>query len=191
MPGLRRRLPRWLAPSALALALASPLAAAPLPVKYEATELEVKAAFLYHFAQLVSWPEAVDDGTKPIVIAVVGPDPFGNRLEATIGAETVRGRALRIVRAERFADLPSVPHILFVGATDPPDVREALAAAGKSPVLTVGVRKGFAVEGGIIEFRMTPDARVAFDINAKAAEAVGLKLSSQLLKLARIVESRR
>lgn len=180
---------------ALAVAIlvlgATRLAAAPATPRYEATESEVKAAFLYHFAQLVSWPESVDDDTKPIVIAVLGPDPFGKRLEATIGAETVRGRAIRIERVERFTDLPRVPHILFVGATDPPDVERALEAAGKSPVLTVGIRKGFALEGGMIEFRVTPDARVAFDINAKAAEAAGLKLSSQLLKLARIVESRR
>lgn len=190
MPGLSRSWGRALVCAALA-AGSGPLAAAPAAARYETTEIEVKAAFLYHFAQLVTWPEASDDGTKPIVIAIVGPDPFGKRLEATIGSETIRGRALRIERVERFADLSRAPHILFVGATDPPEVREALAAAGRSPVLTVGIRKGFALEGGMIEFRLTPDARVAFDINARAAEAAGLKLSSQLLKLARIVESRR
>lgn len=177
---------------AAACALAAvPVGAGPAPARYEATEIEVKAAFLYHFAQLVSWPDAADDSARPIRIGVLGPDPFGPRLEATIGAETVRGRAIKIERVERFADFASPPHILFVGATDPPDVERALVAVGKAPVLTVGVRKGFALQGGMIEFRMTPDARVAFDINARAAEAAGLKVSSQLLKLAHIVESRR
>lgn len=179
---------RALALAAAALA-ALPAGAGPAPAGYQATENEVKAAFLYHFAQLVSWPDAADDSSRPMLIAVLGPDPFGARLEATIGSETVRGRALKIERVERFADLSGPPQILFVGTTESPEVERVLAAVGRAPVLTVGVRKGFALQGGMIEFRMTPDARVAFDINLRAAEAAGLKVSSQLLKLAHIVES--
>jgi YfiR/HmsC-like len=172
----------------LALLESGPAASAAV-AGYEPTELEVKAAFLYHFAQLVTWPDAADAAsTSPIVIAVLGPDPFGDRLEGTIGDENVRGRPIKINRVEKPADLSTAPHILFIGSNDASEVARDLAAVSKSPVLTVGVVKGFATQGGMIEFRLTPDSRVAFDINVGAVEAAGLKMSSQLLKIARIVE---
>jgi hypothetical protein len=159
---------------------------------FEPTEIEVKAAFLYHFAQLVTWPDAeiTASDSKPIVVAVVGRDPFGRRLEAIIGRESVRGRPIKIERAARVADLAALPHILYVGATDRAEVEASLAAVAGSPVLTVSAMKGFAEAGGMVEFRVTPDARVAFDINLRAVEEARLKMSSQLLKIARIVEKR-
>jgi YfiR/HmsC-like len=158
------------------------------PAPLEPTEIEVKAAFLYHFAQLVTWPDTPESGPEPIVIVVLGQDPFGPRLEATIGDETVRGRPFKIERVLTPADLPASPHILFVGSSDVAEVERALGAVARSPVLTVGVVKGFAQRGGMIEFRLTADSRVAFDINLRAVGASGLKMSSQLLKIARVVE---
>jgi YfiR/HmsC-like len=159
---------------------------------YEPTEIEVKAAFLYHFAQLVTWPDSPEAGpAAPLVIAVVGPDPFGDRLEATIGDETIRGRPLKIERVAKAADLSAIPQILFVGSADAAEVQRALEAVAKAPALTVGVSKGFARQGGMVEFRVTADSRVAFDINLRAVSAAGLKMSAQLLKIARIVDPAR
>ncbi len=176
-----------------ACVLALPGAAArPSSAKGQPTEVEVRAAFLYHFAQLVTWPESADTGAAaPIVIAILGRDPFGSRLEATIGTATIRGRPLRIERAATPADLTVAPHILFIASSVLIDVERALAAVEGSPVLTVGIKKGFARQGGMIEFRLTADSRVAFDINARAVGAAGLKMSSQLLKIARVVEGAR
>jgi len=172
--------------------LAALLACSFVGASREPTELEVKAAFLYHFAQLVTWPEPANvDPAAPVVIGVVGRDPFGDRLEETIGRELVRGRPLRIVRAATAVDLVPAPQILFVGAGDLAEVSRSLAALGNAPVLTVGSVKGFAQQGGMIEFRVTADSRVAFDINVVAVEASGLKMSSQLLKIARIVRAAR
>jgi hypothetical protein len=56
------------------------------------------------------------------------------------------------------------------------------------PVLTVGEASEFAQAGGIVGFRVTPDGRVAFDVNVEQAERSGLKLSSQLLRVARVVK---
>lgn len=153
------------------------------------TETEVKAAFLYHFAQLVTWPEAPGaDPAAPIVIAVLGRDPFGERLEATIGRETARGRPLRIERFAKTSEIVAPPQILFVGASDLAQARAMLAAVKDGPVLTVAALPGFAHAGGMVEFRITPDSRVAFDINLRAVERAGLSMSSQLLKIARVVE---
>lgn len=179
---MRRAPPARLAALAglLLLAPVSTRAADPRPP----TEIEVKAAFLYHFAQLVTWPKEAEG---PVVVAVVGRDPFGDRLEATIGGQSVRGRPIRIERASRPGGLASVPHVLFVGAASMPEARALLAEVPRGAVLTVGATPGFAGGGGMVEFRVTPDARVGFDIDLVAVDQAGLSMSSQLLKIARIV----
>jgi hypothetical protein len=165
-----------------------PAAAGPAAAPYAATETEVQAAFLYHFAQLVTWPDEPWTGASPpLVVAVLGRDPFGDRLEAIIGRQSVRGRPIRIVRARTLQDLSLTPNVVFVGAGRLTEARRILAALPQAPILTVASVPDFAAHGGMVEFVLTPDARVTFDINLRAVERAGLKMSSQLLKIARNV----
>jgi hypothetical protein len=151
------------------------------------TEYEVKAAYLYNFAKFVEWPaDTFKDANEPFVIAVVGRDPFGTALDQLLAGKTVNGHPVEI---RRVAD-PSQArgsHIVYVAAPEDGTVPLALRRVSGDGVLTVGDGQGFAARGGIIGFR-TEDRRVRFDINAHRAERAGLKVSSQLLKLARIVE---
>lgn len=170
---------------ASAVLLARPpasMAAAPPPEEYE-----VKAAFLYHFAHLVEWPGQPAPG-DPFVIAVVGIDPFGNTLDEVLAAKSVRGQPVRVQRFPGPAQIDGARvHILFVGRGADESMRRSFPILAGQPVLTVGESASFAERGGIIGFRVTPDGRVAFDINLQRAERSGLRMSSQLLKLARIV----
>lgn len=152
-------------------------------------EHEVKAAFLYHFAHLVDWPEpAAANG--PLVVGVVGRDPFGSALDQIKG-KSVRSRPIEIKRFATPAELdPRACHVLFIGG-DADTVERALGVVGSAPVLTVGEAERFAERGGMIGFRVTPEGRVGFDINLRRAERAGLRLRSQLLKLARIVGEKR
>ncbi len=170
-----------------AAALASPSApgaATPAPPR----EHEVKAAFLYHFSQLVEWPAGATSAGEPFVIGIVGPDPFGSALDQALAGKSVRAQPIRL---RRFRTVDGVDaarlHVLFVGGSDAQLHERALDAVGRQPVLTVGEADGFAERGGMIGFRITRDGRVGFDINTRRAEAAGLRMSSQLLKLARIV----
>jgi hypothetical protein len=119
---------------------------------------------------------------------VLGRDPFGGRLEATIGDEKVRGRRIAISRAASAGQLGAPPHILFIGLDDARAVKAALARFRGTPALTVSAAEGFARAGGMIEFRLTADQRVRFDINLEAVQRARLTMSSQLLKVARIVK---
>jgi len=158
----------------------------------EPTEYEVKSAFLFHFARLVAWPgwPSPSDPGEAFEIALVGGDPFGDALESTIGESQVQGRPIRIRRVPSVAALPRLPQLLFVGDADEAAARRALAAVRGHPVLTVGEASGFAQRGGMIGFRLTPDGRVTFDVNLARAEESGLRISSQLLRVARVVEAR-
>ncbi len=70
-------------------------------------EYHVKAAFLFHFAQLVEWPsEAVDGSGKSLFLCTLDDDAFYDELENTIqgkqiGERTIRIRHIHISQANR------------------------------------------------------------------------------------------
>lgn len=175
--GLRRRALRR---AAGVLALLWGLAAA------HATEIpreyQIKAAFLYNFTKFVDWPDACfASDAAPIVIGVLGDNPFGEELEAAVRARRVHGRPL-IIRFVRSVEDIAGMHLVFV----PRGEEARFEAACPSPIdglLTVGESAPFAARGGMITFQ-TADDKVRFEINVGAAERAGLKISAQLLKLA-------
>ena len=149
-------------------------------------EYQIKAAFLYNFAKFVEWPpEAFSDAKSPIVIAILGEDPFDPSLEEIIAGKTVQGRPL-VVKHWKNLDGSWQCHILFVSASARGFLGDIFQKTGLSNVLTVGEMEGFAQRGGMINFILFEN-KVRFEINHKAAESAGLKISSKLLSLARKV----
>src|SRR5690242_6746479 len=64
-----------------------------------APEYQVKAVFLFNFAQFVEWPAgSFQAADAPFVIGVLGQDPFGAQLDAVARGETVGQRPLAIRR---------------------------------------------------------------------------------------------
>lgn len=173
----------------LAGALAALLAGARLdrPARAEApTEYQVKAAYLFNFAKYVEWPRGTfKTEDAPIVIGVVGEDPFGEALDDALEGKVVEGRKLV---AKRFASAEDArgAQIVFIAASEEPRLRQDLATLSGRSVLTVGDVDRFAERGGIAGF-YTEGSKVRFRINVAAAARADLKISSQLLKLARIV----
>lgn len=152
------------------------------------TEYEVKAAFLYNFARFVEWPpDALR--AEPFVIAVLGRDPFGTVLDETVFGKTVAGRPIQVRRASRVDEVRDA-QIVFVSASEGPNMPAILKALERPGVLTVGDVEGFAERGGAINFTMQA-RKVRFEINPVRAEQAHLKMSSQLLKLATLVASPR
>lgn len=173
------------------VALAACLGCGALPLRSHAlpaapTEHEVKAAFLYNFARFVEWPkEAWASPDQPFVVGVLGEDPFGETLDRTLAGKTVAERPI-VVRRLSSSEGAHEVQILFVSSSEGPRLARILYALTDIPVLTVGEPSGFAEQGGMIGFR-TEDRRIRFDINTERAQRAGLRISSQLLKLARIV----
>ena len=153
-------------------------------------EYEVKAAFLFNFALFTEWPaDAFESKDAPLVVAVVGEDPFGKALDRALKGKKVGGRALRLERYEDAEHLGKC-HMLFVPAGEVGHMKAILGACEKRPVLLVGESADFAVKGGAFSFYIE-ERRVRFEINPRAAERRELKVSSKLLKLARIVKEER
>lgn len=150
-----------------------------------ATEYDVKAAFLYNFTRFVEWPPDAITRSEAFVIGILGRDPFGDALDAAVRGKKAFQKEFAI---RRFATGREAlgSHILFISASEEPRLPLVLRELEGASILTIGETDGFARRGGMIEFRIESN-RVRFDINVVAAERAKLKLSSQLLKLARVV----
>lgn len=149
------------------------------------TEYQVKAAYLYNFAKFVEWPpEALPEG-QPFVIGILGQDPFGSILDEAVAGKTVRDRRIVVKRYAK-VDEAAEANILFISDSEGENVFRILKRLGQAPILTVSDLGRFADEGGMVQLVMDQN-RVRFAINVAAVERAGLKPSSQLLKLARIV----
>jgi len=150
-------------------------------------EYAIKAAFLYNMASYVTWPAAAPGGAdEPFVIGVLGTDPFGAMLDEIAATKTVEGRKIVVRRFRGLADLAPC-HVLFLTATEAKHLEPVLQKVGASPVLLAADTQGAATRGVHVNFFIESN-KVRFEVNAEAAQRAGLRLSSRLLRLARIVE---
>jgi hypothetical protein len=150
-------------------------------------EYEVKAEFIPLFASFVTWPtEAFSDAGAPLVIGVLGDDPFGEALDRAVRKESSgEARKMVIRRSRQWQDLKGC-HILFVGKSERDRLSQLLKNVDKLNILTVGEMEGFTQAGGVIKF-FIQGSKVRFEINVEAARRNGLKISSQLLSLGKTV----
>lgn len=151
-----------------------------------AAEYEVKAEYLYNFGKFVSWPQEALTTEDPLVICVVGKDPFGAVLDETVRGKTVQERPLevrRLATTERVREC----HILFVPAAEEPRLPQIRRNLEGANVLTVGETEEFVRKGGGAIALLTRGQKVRFEVNLRSARNAGLELSSQLLKLASAV----
>lgn len=148
-------------------------------------EYSVKANYLVRFAAFVEWPAgAFADARSPVVICVLGRDPFGQGLDRAAASQTAYGRVLH-VRRPTTPEAAAACHILYVGADG-----AALATALESlPGRLTVTDAAVAPRRGMIHF-VVSDNRVRFHIDQAAANRSRLTLSSRLLNLALSVQGR-
>ncbi len=150
-------------------------------------EYAIKAAYLYQFCRYVEWPsQSFADAAAPLVIGVLGMDPFGAILDEIARTKRIENRPIAI---RRFASAANYEfcHILFVASSAGPEQTAAVVKKTRgTPVLLVGEEPGFAEHGGTGNF-FQEDNRICFEINVEAAKRNRLKISSKLLSLAKII----
>jgi hypothetical protein len=148
-----------------------------------ADEYPIKAAFLFNFAKFVEWPpDAFKSPGDPLVICVLGQNPFGSALEDVVREKTIANRPF-VVREVSNAQQASKCHMVFVSSSERKHLHSLLDELKGRCVLTVGEADDFIENGGIINFKLK-DARVRIEVDAKAASRARLRISSKLLSLA-------
>ena len=151
-------------------------------------EYQVKAVYLYNFTKFTDWPaNTFASASAPLVIGIVGEDPFGKTLDDLVKGEVVDLHPLVIKRLQPGDDLRYC-QVLFICRNEKDQMSALLQKLKGSPVLTVGDTNGFAEEGGMINFVIVEET-VKLEINQAAAEEAGLQISAKLLKIARTVKS--
>lgn len=152
----------------------------------DSSEYLIKAGFIYNFAQLVEWPpSAFPQSDSPIVIGILGSDPFGTTIDRIVENKKIHGRGLVIKRVKWGTDLKDCD-ILFVSSSETARIDELIHAVKGMPILTIGETPSFARRGGVINL-IVEDNKVRFEVNVDAARQAGLNISSRLLALARII----
>jgi hypothetical protein len=171
---------KHLAPFLLACAMPA------LAVPQAPSEYQVKAVFLFNFAQFVEWPqESFAAADAPFSICVVGKDPFGAHLDEAVRGEAVQGHPLAVRRYGKAAQVDSC-HILFIGGSNLGELDGILATLEGRSILTVSDIDRSAERGAIIQFSSDRN-RLRLRINIDKAKSAGLVLSSKLLRPAEIV----
>lgn len=160
---------------------------APPQKRIATNEHEIKAVFLFNFAQFVEWPaKDLPEPNSPIVIGILGKDPFGSYLEETVKDEVVNGHPLLIEHYTSTEDIKTC-HILFITPSKTIRFTDIIKALEGRNILTVSDGSNFTKQGGMIRF-VTENNKIKLIINLQAVRASGITVSSKLLRLSEIVD---
>ncbi len=148
-------------------------------------EYELKAGVLFHIIEYVEWPKGALSNSPPAIqIGLIGQIPFADALEVLNG-KIIQGREL-IVKRVSDAQTAADCQVLFIGASEKPRIPEIVAGLKDRPVLTVSEVEGFAEQGGMVNLIAGPN-RIVMEINREVANRAKLSMSSQLLKVAKLI----
>ena len=150
-------------------------------------EYQLKAEFMERFTRFIEWPAAspVNDAQTPFAICVAGEDPFGPFLRNLAATRRIKSKSIAIRTVSTGGTFDGC-HILFIPSSERAHAAEIVRRTSDRPILTVSDSNGLGEAGVMINFYEAAD-KVRFEINAHSAEKSGLRISSKLLKLARVV----
>jgi hypothetical protein len=147
---------------------------------------QLKAAFLFNFARFTDWP-ALDPGA-PLVLCVLGDEQVFSELSSVVRGQAVNGRHINVSKLSAGATIRTC-QVLFVSAPEVTTNTQLLDTARTLPVLTVSDSARFAESSGIVEL-FVDAGRMRFAVNLDAAQRTKLRLSSNLLAIAKIVRDK-
>jgi hypothetical protein len=168
-----------------AFAVALVFFAGPACAAEPAVAAAVKATYLVKFAHYVTWPpSAVNGPDSPLILCIVGRDPFGNAIDRAAQGDHVDRHPL-VVRRMPTIDRGSGCHIAFIAGRV---AEQAVRLIDGTPVLSVTDAEETRTRG-IVHFELRA-GHVGFHLDDLAAQHGGLTINSRLLAIAVTVRSR-
>ncbi|MDB5284873.1 MAG: putative transrane protein [Bacteroidota bacterium] len=155
-----------------------------LPPDEDNEEYNIKAAFIYRFTNYIDWDSLIPG--KEFTIGIIGSSPVKSQLDEIAKTKTVKDKKIIIVQFNKPEDIGPC-QILFISQKTSFHLGDILAKVPGKGTLTISEKEGYAKKGAAINF-IEVDNKLKFEANPKGISAAGLKASSQLLKLAIIVE---
>jgi YfiR/HmsC-like len=142
----------------------------------------LKAVCMYNFTRYIEW--SIEQSENEFVIGIIGPSAIDKPISEIARTNTVNNRKIVIKHFSKPEDI-SYCHMLFIPRSCPVPLQSILDRAGKG-VLVVSEEPGFARQGAAFNFIPVHD-KLKFEANLKAINAAGVKVSSQLLRLAIVI----
>ena len=150
-----------------------------------ASEYEVKAVFIFNFTQFVEWPSSsFSSAQAPLVIGVLGDNPFGSYLEDAVAGEKAHGHPI-VVYYYKNPDEVEACNVLFINQSKSNEMSNIMAKLSGKGVLTISDANGFLQQGGIVRF-FTKNNKISLQVNLDAAKSANLDISSKLLRICEI-----
>lgn len=152
--------------------------------KMEGKEYELKAAFIYKFTNYIEWdPQIANDN---FIIGILGTSPIESKLTEIANTKKVNNKKIIIRKYNKPAEI-GLCHILFISQNTSGPLKDIISKVAGKGTLIISEKAGYAAQGTGINFILANN-KLKFEANPKALNAAGLKASSQLLKLAIIVD---
>lgn len=171
------------------LLLSGTLLAKPVPSLVNAQdtisiEYKVKAAYIFKFFKFFEWNNS--DSTipkQPFRIGVIGDSPIYAALE---NLSKISGGEGIIPKKINVGDSLEGLHLLFLSKSSSDSLQKVTQESQSLNILTVGEETSFCLKGGAVNF-VIENEKVKFEINRQAVKKAGIKVSSRILKAAKLV----
>ena len=147
-------------------------------------EDRMKAVFIFNFTKYIQWSDNDTSGT--FEIAIIGSSNIIDPLKEIAKNKFINNKQIKIKNCKDIQDIIT-PHILFISISEKNNLDKILQKVKNKNILTISDCKGFANKGVAINFVIVK-GKIKFEINTRAIESAGLQISSQLLKLAILVQ---
>ncbi|MBF0228667.1 MAG: YfiR family protein [Desulfamplus sp.] len=161
----------------------------------EPSKQEIQAAMIIKFTDFIEWSsDSFDKTSNNFTIAILGKNEYQGLFEPFID-RLFYGKQLKIIHYPAieniYTDIYTIGkiQILIVSSSEKKEIKPLLDKLKGKPILTIGDFQGFAQNGGIINFFKKANNKIGFEINMESKELSGIKISSHLLKLAKIINS--
>lgn len=161
----------------------------------EPSKQEIQAAMIIKFTDFIEWTsDSFDKTSNNFTIAILGTNEYQGLFEPFI-ERLFYGKQLKIIHYPAieniYTDIDTIGkiQILIVSSSEKKEIKPLIDKLKGKPILTIGDFQGFAQNGGIINFFKKANNKIGFEINMESKELSGIKISSHLLKLAKIIDS--
>jgi hypothetical protein len=157
------------------------------PSAQDVTESALKAAYIYNFAKFTEWPADVVGAAEPLALCVFGDADVGIALKRAVKDRVLSGHPMAVSHTAAPAAGAGPQrqcHVIYVSGMTAAEAADVIAGVRDAPVLTLSDVDGFTERGGIAQFFYL-NGRLHFTIQLESVKRARLRISSQLLSMAR------
>ena len=153
-------------------------------------EARIKTAVVYYLAKFITWPENTFQKSKrPLSVCTIGSKLILDFLEKTFDGKQVHNRSVKITRLMHEVKSPQLSScdIVYLEEVSEQQTAGILKAITNLSILSISGQKDITDVGGMV-WLFKDKNRVRIKINPKVAEKARLKVSSEILNIAEVVD---